>query len=75
MTVIGACVTLVEALKAADKLAEEGVNICVIDPFTIKPIDEKTIYDAACKTDGKVITVEDHYSQGKKTLGQNYFCN
>lgn len=64
VTVIGACVTLVEAVKAADKLAEEGVNICIIDPFTIKPIDEKTIYKAACKTNGKIITVEDHYMQG-----------
>merc|ERR1719158_2140782 len=41
--VIGSCVTLVEALKAADTLAAGGVNIRVIDPFTIKPIDAETI--------------------------------
>ena len=37
--VVAAGVTLYEALKAADVLASKGVNIRVIDPFTIKPID------------------------------------
>lgn len=64
VTVIGACVTLFEALKAADILADHGVNIRVIDPFTIKPIDAETIIDSALQTGGKVITVEDHYAEG-----------
>ncbi|BFZ10767.1 hypothetical protein BsWGS_13806 [Bradybaena similaris] len=64
VTVIGACVTLYEALKAADILAERGVNIRVIDPFTIKPIDAQAIIDSALKTGGRVITVEDHYAEG-----------
>ncbi|XP_048741477.2 transketolase-like protein 2 isoform X1 [Ostrea edulis] len=64
VTVIGCCVTLFEALKAADKLAIDGVNIRVIDPFTIKPIDEETIRKNARETGGKIITVEDHYPEG-----------
>uniref|UniRef100_A0A0B6XYR0 Transketolase n=1 Tax=Arion vulgaris TaxID=1028688 RepID=A0A0B6XYR0_9EUPU len=64
VTVIGACVTLYEALKAADILAESGVNIRIIDPFTIKPIDASTIIHSAEETGGKIITVEDHYAEG-----------
>jgi len=64
VTVVGAGVTLEEAMKAADSLAKEGINIRVIDPFTIKPIDKDTILAAAKATGGKVLTVEDHYPQG-----------
>ncbi|XP_025270598.1 transketolase-like protein 2 isoform X1 [Camponotus floridanus] len=62
--VIGAGVTLHEAIKAADELAKNGVNIRVIDPFTIKPIDAQTIIKNAKEVGGRIITVEDHYPQG-----------
>lgn len=62
--VIGAGVTLHEAIKAADHLAKEGINIRVMDPFTIKPIDEESIAKHAKEVGGRVITVEDHYPQG-----------
>jgi len=62
--VIGSCVTLVEALKAADTLAAGGVNIRVLDPFTIKPIDAETIIANANEVGGKIVTVEDHYPEG-----------
>lgn len=68
VTVIGCCVTLFEALKAADKLAIDGVNIRVIDPFTIKPIDAETIRSNAKETGGKIITVEDHYPEGMNSV-------
>ncbi|KAJ8257241.1 hypothetical protein GJAV_G00183470 [Gymnothorax javanicus] len=64
VTVIGAGVTLHEALTAADRLASEGVHIRVIDPFTIKPLDTATILLSARATGGRVITVEDHYREG-----------
>ncbi|XP_062314456.1 transketolase-like protein 2 [Osmerus eperlanus] len=64
VTVIGAGVTLHEALTAADELASEGVNIRVIDPFTIKPLDAATIVSSARATGGRIITVEDHYKEG-----------
>ena len=51
-------------MKAADTLAATGVNVRVIDPFTVKPIDAETIISSAKATGGKIITVEDHYSQG-----------
>ncbi|KAL2726534.1 transketolase-like protein 2 isoform X2 [Vespula squamosa] len=62
--VIGAGITLHEALKAADELAKAGINIRVIDPFTIKPIDAQTIIKNAKETGGKIVTVEDHYPEG-----------
>ena len=68
VTVVGAGVTLHEALKAADSLAESGVNIRVVDPFTIKPIDAETLLNCARKTGGRVITVEDHYPEGEHHL-------
>uniref|UniRef100_A0A1A8NZF7 Transketolase n=1 Tax=Nothobranchius pienaari TaxID=704102 RepID=A0A1A8NZF7_9TELE len=63
-TVIGAGVTLHEALAAHKILQSEGKNICVIDPFTIKPLDAATILSHSRKTGGHVITVEDHYKEG-----------
>ena len=39
VTVVGAGVTLQEAIIAYDALKAEGINIRVVDPFTLKPID------------------------------------
>ncbi|XP_062855272.1 transketolase-like [Trichomycterus rosablanca] len=64
VTVIGAGVTLHEALFAAEQLKKEGINVRVIDPFTIKPLDSKTIIENAKATGGKILTVEDHYYEG-----------
>ncbi|XP_049610626.1 transketolase-like protein 2 [Syngnathus scovelli] len=64
VTVIGAGVTLHEALSAADMLESEGKSIRVIDPFTIKPLDVDTILANAKATGGHIITVEDHYKEG-----------
>nr|XP_048688703.1 transketolase-like protein 1 isoform X1 [Caretta caretta] len=64
VTVIGAGVTLHEALAAADELAKQGTRIRVIDPFTIKPLDAATIITSARATGGRIITVEDHYREG-----------
>lgn len=66
--VIGAGVTLFEALKAYDQLASEGISIAVIDLYSIKPLDSKTVQEVALKAGKRVITVEDHYLEGG--LGQ-----
>jgi len=62
-TVIGAGVTLHEALAAYEALKKEGVFIRVIDLYSIKPIDEATLRQAAGAT-RTIITVEDHYPEG-----------
>jgi transketolase len=64
ITVIGAGVTLFEALKAADALAAEGIGITVIDAYSVKPLARDVIKAAAQKTGNLVLTVEDHYPEG-----------
>ncbi len=63
-TVIGAGVTVFEALKAYDELQREGINIRVIDAYSVQPIDVAGLTKAAQATGGHVITVEDHYNVG-----------
>ena len=63
-TIVSAGVTLFEALKAADQLKAEGINVTVIDAYSIKPLGKDVILAAAKKTGNTVITVEDHYSEG-----------
>ena len=63
-TVIGAGVTLFEALKAYEALKAEGVHIRVIDLYSIQPIDAAALVAAGTATGGRLITVEDHYLVG-----------
>ena len=63
-TVVGAGVTVHEALKAAEALQKTGINIRVIDLYSVQPVDAATLAAAAQATDGIVFTVEDHYAAG-----------
>ena len=62
--VIGAGITLHEILKAYDSLKREGIAIAVIDLYSIKPLDVKTICAVAKQSKKRIITVEDHYLEG-----------
>ncbi len=62
-TVIGAGVTLFEALKAHDELKAKGISIRVIDLYSVQPIDAASLIEAGRAT-GRLITVEDHYISG-----------
>ncbi|MGH9572789.1 MAG: transketolase [Candidatus Acidiferrales bacterium] len=64
VTVIGAGVTLHEALKAADQLKSEGLPLRVIDLYCVKPIDGRAIAEQIAATGGRLITVEDHWPEG-----------
>ena len=63
-TVIGGGVTVFEALAAHKTLAAQGVNIRVIDLYSLQPIDAAALVAAARETHGRLITVEDHYPAG-----------
>ncbi|HEX7173535.1 MAG TPA: transketolase [Candidatus Limnocylindria bacterium] len=63
VTLIGAGITLHEAIRAADALAGDGINARVIDLYSLKPIDADTVRAAADET-GRIITVEDHWPEG-----------
>lgn len=58
-TIIATGVTVTEALKAQEKLKQQGIDIRVIDMHTIKPIDKDIIIKAAKET-RRIITIEDH---------------
>ena len=64
VTVIGAGITLHEALKAADQLKSQGTAIRVIDLYCVKPIDGKAIAEQVNATGGRLVTVEDHWPEG-----------
>ncbi len=63
VTLVAAGITLHEALAAAAELAAEGVAARVVDLYSVKPIDEQTLIEAADAT-GILVTVEDHHAEG-----------
>jgi len=62
--IVAAGITLHNALKAYEKLQEDGITVSVVDLYSVKPLDAKTLIDVAKKSENKIITVEDHYIQG-----------
>ncbi len=64
IAIVAAGITVHEALKAADALAEEGIVARVIDLYSIKPLDAETLFAAADATQGRLVTVEDHWAEG-----------
>lgn len=63
-TVIGAGVTVFEALKAHDELKALGVRIRVVDLYSVQPVDAAALLRCARETNGRLMTVEDHYAGG-----------
>ncbi len=53
----GICVS--EAIKAQEELKEKGINVRVIDMFSLKPADKDMILKCATETK-KLVSVEDH---------------
>jgi len=64
ITLVGISYMAYECMRAAEKLGEEGINVEVIDPRTIKPIDEDLILESVKKT-GRLVVVDG----GWKTCG------
>jgi transketolase len=64
LAIVAAGITLHESVKAADKLIAEGIDARVIDLYSVKPVDVETLRAAAEATGGRIITVEDHWSEG-----------
>lgn len=56
--------TVAQALDAADVLAEEGVNVRVVDMWTLKPLDDELVLRSAEETDGRFVVLEDHLTYG-----------
>lgn len=63
VAIIGCGILLYNALVAAEELAKEQIDCMVINSHTVKPLDEKTIIEAARKC-GAVVSVEEHQING-----------
>jgi len=77
VAIIGCGPLLYNALLAAEELSKEGIEAMVINSHTIKPLDEKTIIEAAKKC-GAIVSVEEHQVMGglgsaiAEVLAKNY---
>jgi transketolase len=63
-TVVAAGITVHESLKAYDRLKSEGISIRIIDAYSVKPIDARSLRQAAAETGGRLVVVEDHWIEG-----------
>jgi transketolase len=63
VTLVGAGITLIESLAAADALEADGTHVRVIDLYSVKPADARTLREALIET-GLIVTVEDHWPEG-----------
>ena len=61
ITIVGISNMLVEALRARELLAEQGVHAEVIDPITLSPLDSETILKSVART-GKLLVVDNGWT-------------
>jgi transketolase len=64
VTVVGAGVTVFEALAAYERLKASDTPVRVIDLYSVAPIDRDALVAAGKATGGRIMTVEDHYQAG-----------
>jgi pyruvate/2-oxoglutarate/acetoin dehydrogenase E1 component len=64
VTIVATHVSLYRALAAAETLAGEGIECEVIDPLTLLPLDNQTIFDSVRRTGRLVIVHEDTLTGG-----------
>lgn len=58
MTIVATSIMVQRALAAAEELAEEGIEVEIVDPRTLKPLDKKTIIRSVVKTSRVMIVHE-----------------
>ena len=63
VTIVGVHTMVGKALTAAERLAEEGIEVEVIDPRSLVPLDEETILESVKKT-GRLIVSHEAYTRG-----------
>ena len=64
VTIAAAGITVHEALEAARRLAQDGIGARVLDVYSVKPIDRNGLLESLAATDGRLVTVEDHWPEG-----------
>jgi pyruvate dehydrogenase E1 component beta subunit len=63
LTIIATSIMVPRALEAAEKLSAEGIDIEIIDPRTLKPLDDQPLIASVIKT-GKVLIVHEAVKTG-----------
>jgi transketolase len=63
VTIIAIGTMVTPAMEAADTLKQEGINCCVLNMSTLKPVDETAVIKAATET-GAIVTAEEHLLHG-----------
>lgn len=63
LTIVATSYMVVEAVKAADYLNTKGISIEIIDPRTLKPLDEDIILNSVRKT-GRILVIDTGYYTG-----------
>ena len=63
LTVVSTSIMLMKTLAVAERLAKEGMDIEVIDPRTLVPLDRETIINSVCKT-GRLLVVHEACQTG-----------
>ncbi len=58
ITIVATSIMVPRSLAAAERLAQEGIEAEVVDPRTLKPLDEQTIVRSVCKT-GRALVVHE----------------
>jgi len=58
LTVIATSLMVLRALQAAEELAQEGIEVEVVDPRTLKPFDAETVNRSVMKT-GRALIVHE----------------
>jgi transketolase len=64
VTIAAAGITVHEAINAALQLAPEGIYVRVLDLYSVKPIDRDALLESVTTTQGRLVTVEDHWPEG-----------
>jgi pyruvate dehydrogenase E1 component beta subunit len=63
LTIVATSIMVQRSLAAAELLAEEGIDVEVVDPRTLRPLDEGPIVDSVIKT-GRVLIVHEAVKSG-----------
>ena len=63
LTVVATSIMVLKTLAVAERLAKEGIDIEVIDPRTLVPLDRETIINSVCKT-GRLLVVHEACQTG-----------
>jgi transketolase len=63
VTIVAAGSMVFPSLKAAEMLEDDGISAGVTDAFTVKPLDSKTVLEAARNT-SLIVTAEEHTTIG-----------